>query len=257
MLNKPLDKVVFIDIETTTQYESFEQMPIRMQVLFKKRFEKEINEAHIKYAHHTDDETTVEIAWMACINEVYNIKGPLFAEFNKIICISMGVIDISNPKEYKLKIKSFTGEEKQMLEEFIKSPSIAKFREMKIDAFHFCAHNGMTFDFPILAKRMIYNSVELPYIFDYSDKKPWDIDYFIDTKKTWQWTVYDGGVSLDLLAAAFNVESSKTIMSGDKVKDVYYLTKDMKGIQEYCEFDVFALASIYLKMKNNHNPLVK
>lgn len=253
MLSKPLNKIVFIDIETTTQYESLAMMPVRMQTLFVKRFEKEISEMIISISDIEKGNNRISRAKEL----VYDIKGPLFAEFNKIICISMGVIDISNPAEYKLNVKSFIGDEKEMLEEFIKSPSISKFREMKADAFHFCAHNGMIFDFPILAKRMIYNGIELPYIFDYSDKKPWDVDYFIDTKKTWQWTVYDGGVSMDLLAAAFDIESSKTIMSGDKVKDVYYITKDIKGIKEYCEFDILTLARIYLKMKNIQIPLVK
>jgi 3'-5' exonuclease len=255
MLNqKQLDRVVFIDIETTSQYESFSVMPIRMQELFKEKFKKEINEFNANVPPQPSDQPQV-----VAIDEIYNSKAPLFAEWNKIICISMGVLDISKPDQYTLRTKSFCGtDEKAILTEFSKAKAVADYvKSSAADRFAFCAHNGKIFDFPVIAKRMIYNGLDLPFIFDYTHLKPWEVDYFIDTKDVWKYGVFDGNVSLDLLAGCFGVESSKMLMKGSDVKDVYYVTKDLAAIQKYCEHDIFTLASIYLKMKNIQIPLVK
>lgn len=266
MLTKPLDRLVFLDIESTTQYHTFADMPTRMKALFEKRFQKEIEEFKKAFPIvlsniHNPEVINIDITenGIKACEAVYDLKGPLFPEFNKIICISLGVIDITNPKEYKLKTKSFCGEdEKKILQDFISSASIAKFNDSKpYDRFSFVAHNGMIFDFPVIAKRLIYNQMDLPVIFDYCESKPWEVTHFIDTKNIWKWGVYDGNVSLDMLAGAFDVESSKTLMTGDAVKNVYYLLKDLKAIQDYCEHDVFTLASIYLKMKNIQIPLTR
>lgn len=265
MLNqKPIEKVVFIDLESTSQYESFALMPTRMQNLFKDKFKKEIKELIDSFKGQEK-----QLSEEGCVEVVYDTKAPLFAEFNKIICISMGVIDTTTVDSYKLKVKSFcNADEKVLLTEFAASASIANYKTYKDEKgvvhntkeenkFNFCAHNGKTFDFPVIAKRMIYNGLDLPYIFDYSHLKPWESDYFIDTKDVWKYGVFDGNVSLDLLAGSFGVESSNTLMKGSDVKNVYYVTKDMKAIKDYCEHDIFTLASIYLKMKNNQTPLTK
>ncbi len=269
MLNqKPIEKVVFIDLESTSQYESFALMPVRMQNLFKERFKKEIEEEFLK-TKPTPTEETAPVVYLNCIEAIYDQKAPLFAEWNKIICISMGRIDITNVDQYKLNIKSFiNADEKQLLTEFAASPSIANYKTHKDkdgnvkntkteDQFAFCSHNGFMFDFPVIAKRMIYNGLDLPFIFDYPNIKPWELVQFIDTKKEWSYNVFDGGVSLDLLAACFDVESSKTLMKGSDVKNVYYETKDMTAIQKYCEHDIYTLASIYLKMKGIKTPLTR
>jgi len=250
---KPIEKVVFLDVETTSQYEAFAAMPPRMQNLFKEKFKKDI-EAFVMPPE--DPEALIKTS---AVEEIYNQKAPLFAEFNKICCISMGIIDTKNADKYTLKVKSFCGtDEKKILTDFANAASIKNYpTSQPMERFAFCAHNGKVFDFPVIAKRMIYNGIDLPYIFDYTHLKPWEVDYFIDTKETWKYGVFDGNVSLDLLAGAFDVESSKMLMKGSDVKDVYYITKDMKSIQNYCEHDIFTLASIYLKMKNIQVPLTK
>ena len=44
MLNsKPLKDILFIDIETVPQYESFFDIPERKQLLFKEKFNRETN----------------------------------------------------------------------------------------------------------------------------------------------------------------------------------------------------------------------
>lgn len=260
MLNqKPINRVVFLDLETTSQHKTLADATPRMQQLFKERFKKEI-EDRIKELSFPGN-PNILVKQDVVLEQIYDQKAPLFAEFNKIICISMGVLDTSNPEAYKLKIKSFCNhDEKELLSEFVKAKSIVDYeKQPTADRFAFCAHNGMIFDFPVIAKRLIYNGLDLPYIFDFSAKKPWDIDYFIDTKNEWKFGVYDGNVSLDLLAGAFNVESSKMLMKGSDVKLVYYEGDEsrMNSIQQYCEHDIYTLASIFLKMKNIQIPLTR
>lgn len=271
---KPIEKVLFIDIETTSQYPTLAEVPTRLRELFKKKFEKDIKEKSneiasdilrgIKEASNRNPE-----------EEIYDQKAPLLAEFNKIICISIGAIQTKHAKTgevlpvYKLHVKSFCGEdEKKILTDFASAKPVAEFytladgktRTRDEDQFNFCAHNGKIFDFPVLAWRMIYNQLPLPYILDYGEKKPWDVTWFIDTKEIRKMNVFDANISLDLLAASFDIESSKTIMSGDMVKHVYWEQKangGLKNIQEYCEFDVLTLARLYLKMKGINTTIEK
>jgi DNA polymerase elongation subunit (family B) len=243
MLNsKPIDKVLFLDIETTSQYESYKACPEPVKTLFSSRYKKELEEIGKVYKD---------------VEDVYNNKAPLSAEFGKIICISLGII--TDKATYKFVTASYSDtDEKKLLETFIaKTKAINTCTDVAKAEYHICAHNGKIFDFPFIAKRLLINGIQLPAMFDFSELKPWDLKYFIDTKEVWKFGVYDGNSSLDLLAYSFGVESSKSDMSGDKVKDVFYKEKDIKKIADYCEKDVVALATIYLRMKGIKNNLTK
>ena len=65
----------------------------------------------------------------------------------------------------------------------------------------------------------------------------------------WKFGDYKHYTSLDLLAAIFNIPTSKSIMDGSQVNSVYYQDKDLNKIAEYCVGDVIAVAQLYLKMK--------
>lgn len=250
MLNsKPIEKVLFLDIETVPQEESFMKLSKKKQELFVERFKTDVSPLSELPAKEKKEK----------IEEVYNLRGSLHPEFGKIACISVGVI---NPTNYSIKTKSFAGNDEMALltaflnevnavKNFESAPSKAK------DNFSFCAHNGKVFDFPFVAKRIVLNGLQLPECFDIAEKKPWDLVHLIDTKEVWKFGVYDGNCSLDLLADIFGVESSKEEMSGKDVKDVFYKEKDMAKISKYCEKDVVALATIYLRMKGIKNQLIK
>ncbi len=243
MLNsKPIDKVLFLDIETTSQYESFKACPDQVKSLFLSRYKKDAEEIGKTYKD---------------LEDLYNNKAPLSAEFGKIICISLGII--TDKSTYKFVTASYADmDEKKLLESFLaKTKAINQCTDASKAEYHLCAHNGKIFDFPFIAKRLLINGIQLPAMFDFSEAKPWDLKYFIDTKEVWKFGVYDGNSSLDLLAYSFGVESSKTDMSGDKVKDVFYKDKDIKKIATYCEKDVVALATVYLRMKGIKNNLIK
>lgn len=246
LTKKPIENVLFLDIETTSQYPRFEDMPVNLKVLFLKRFAKDYKSLQ---EEGEDDAITVE--------KLYNNKAPLYAEWGKIVCIS--VLRIKDPKEYKYSVISFYGEdEKELINSFLnKITTVSNCESISKAKDYLCAHNGINFDFPFIAKRMIINGITPPVMFDFAESKPWDLVHFIDTKVVWKYGVYDNNVSLDLLCSIFGVKSSKTDFSGEMVKDAFWIGKEYKKIADYCEQDVLALASCYLKMKGITNQLTK
>jgi len=249
MLNKkPLNNIIFLDIETTSQCPRFEDLSPSLKVLFLKKFKDDYSKVRSVNPSKSDEEL---------IETLYSSKAPLFAEWGKIICISM--LRITDVSKLTYKIGSIAlDNEKDLLEKFlVLTPKIstAKLPEKAED--YMCAHAGLLFDFPFMAKRMIINGIELPAAFDFAETKPWERMHLIDTLDVWKFGQYDGAASLDLLCSVFGVKSSKSDMNGADVKDVYWKDKDLKRISEYCEQDVLALASCYLKMKGIKGELTK
>ena len=111
-----------------------------------------------------------------------------------------------------------------------------------------CAHNGKEFDFPYLCRRMLVNSITIPEVLNLSGKKPWDVPH-LDTMEMWKFGDHKHYTSLDLLAAIFNIPTSKTEMDGSMVNKVYYEEKNLDKISSYCIGDVVALAQLYLRLK--------
>lgn len=241
MLNhKEIDKIVFLDIETTSQKESFDELSDVLKKEFKRRFG----------AKEPDKD----------LNELYSNKAPLYAEWGRILCISVGVIskESLDKDSYELVVKTFADDdESELIRDFItKMQKTLSDTSNNKNSFALCAHNGKIFDFPFIAKRIIINRFNLPKMFDYVGSKPWELDYLIDTKEVWKYNVFDGAVSLNLLTSVFGVPSSKDDIDGSEVKDIYYKEKDLNRISIYCEKDILALCRVYLQMKGDYKNVI-
>jgi hypothetical protein len=287
---KPLNRILFLDIETTSEKENFLELSEHKQALFLKRFKKDIDplvKAHYDsylvnklnskkknsatvvtetVVTEEDAKKLVEITNSVC-TEMYNIKAPIFPEFGRILCISVGVLWKANETDssYFIKIISFYNEdEKVLLEEFVNHPKLGvilnkipgKYDKSPSDFWAMCAHNGRVFDFPYIAKRLIINKMKLPAMFDYAHLKPWEQNHIIDTKEAWSFGVWDAAISLDLLSEIFETPSSKDDIDGSQVKDVFWIEKDLPRIAKYCEKDVFSLAKNYLMMKSMDEEII-
>ena len=156
MLSKNnLTKILFLDIETVPEEENFDQLS---------PYKKELWAQKSAYQRKEDESP----------EEFYERAG-IWAEFGKIVCISVGYFVIQN-SERNFRIKTFFGDEKQLLTEF---------KELLDNHFNLkthllCAHNGKEFDFPYIAKRMIINNISLPKSLNLFGKKPWEIPH-LDT----------------------------------------------------------------------------
>ncbi len=222
MIHKiPLEKVLFLDIETVPQVADWNELSMAEQELWEK-----------KTKYQRKDEFTAE--------EFYQERGGIMAEFGKIVCISVGILDGGE----KLLVKSFYGhDEKKLLEEFGQIFNRPKLRDVVL-----CAHNGKEFDFPWIARRFLINGMQPPVPFQTYGKKPWEIPH-LDTMELWKFGDYKSYVSLELLAHLFGVPSPKDDIDGSQVASMYHIEKDLFRIVQYCEKDVLTLANVFRRMR--------
>jgi len=219
-----LPNILFLDIETVPQSEFFNDLPEDAQQLFAD-----------KTQYQRKDDLTPE--------EFYDRAG-IWAEFGKIICISVGYFTIKNA-ERQFRTKSIIGEEKQLLEEFnelIKT-------HFSNPAFVFCGHNIKEFDIPYMCRRMLINGINIPEKLQLFGRKPWEIPH-LDTLELWKFGDYKHYTSLKLLTHVLNIPSPKEDIDGSEVRNVYYNEKNIDRIAKYCERDVVAVAQIFLRMRN-------
>lgn len=225
MLNniKPED-ILFLDIETVPAEPSFEDMGSPMQTLWDK---KSLN-------FRSDEQKP---------GDVYQRAG-IYAEFGKIICISVGFIKEMNPPG--LRLKSFYGDEESAILKGVADllTHKAKNREMIL-----CAHNGKEFDYPYIARRMIINGIPIPEILDNAGKKPWEVK-LLDTMELWKFGDYKSFTSLDLLSTVLGIPSPKDDIDGSMIADTYWKDHDMRRIVTYCEKDVLTIAQVIMRFMN-------
>lgn len=225
---KPED-ILFLDIETVPQFESFELLPDA---------HKELWTAKAARISKSDDP----------MEEVYQRAG-IYAEFGKIICISAGLM-VNKNKRLFFRVKSFAGDnEKELLLDFV--DMLDKFSAKRNATL--CAHNGKEFDFPYIARRCLINGIDLPKILRIAGKKPWEVK-FLDTMELWKFGDYKHYTSLNLLTHIFDIPTPKDDIDGSQVAQVYYKEKDLERIVKYCEKDVLAVAQLYLRY--NNRPLI-
>ena len=224
MLNKiNLENILFLDIETVPEFQKFSDMDAAKQELWETKSE-----------YQRKDEISPE--------EFYH-KAGIWAEFGKIICISVGYFVLGNDTR-NFRVTSFYGEEVQLLKDF-KNLIITHFSQAK----HLlCAHNGKEFDFPYIARRMIINNIELPYKLNLFGKKPWEVPH-LDTMELWKFGDYKNYTSLKLLTNILNIPSPKDDIDGSDVFRIYYEEQDLDRIVRYCEKDTIAVAQILLRLR--------
>ncbi|MGB8705995.1 MAG: 3'-5' exonuclease, partial [Gillisia sp.] len=175
--------------------------------------------------------------------EEYYDRAGIWAEFGKIICISVGYFKFSNGIR-SFRLTTFHGEEERLLREF---------RELLNTHFHktyhlLCAHNGKEFDFPYIARRMLIHNLQLPHKLDLFGKKPWEVPH-LDTLELWKFGDYKHYTSLKLLTNVLGIPSPKDDIDGSQVCSTFYDENGLDRIVTYCEKDVLAVAQVLLKLR--------
>lgn len=225
MVTTDLKNILFLDIETVPEYENWEAVSTESQELF----------AH-KTRYLRKDDFSPE--------DFYHRAG-IWAEFGKVICISVGYF-IKKDSKYQLRITSFANENEHDLLLNFKSLLDKHFSKKE----HvLCAHNGKEFDFPYIARRMVINGIALPKKLNLFGKKPWEISH-IDTLDLWKFGDYKHYTSLKLLTHILRIPSPKEDIDGSEVYNVYYKEKNLNRIISYCENDTIAVAQLILRFQN-------
>lgn len=169
-------------------------------------------------------------------------QAGIYAEFGRIVCISVGRFRYGAGGELRFSVKSFYGDDEvQLLREF---SEVIGHRPH----FRLCGHNGKEFDFPYLARRILINGLPLPTHLDIAGKKPWEVPH-LDTMELWKFGDRKSFTSLSLLAAMFGIPTPKDDIQGKDVARVYYEEKDLARIARYCQKDIITTARLLLKFR--------
>jgi uncharacterized protein YprB with RNaseH-like and TPR domain len=219
-----LEHILFLDIETVPQYPSFNDLDDTVKVLYEQ-----------KTRYQRKEDFTPD--------EFYDRAG-IWAEFGKIVCISVGFFKITGDIR-NFRVTSFHGDEIKILTDF------KSILESHFNRPHhlLCAHNGKEFDFPYIARRMIINSIDIPFKLNLFGKKPWEVPH-LDTLELWKFGDYKTFTSLKLMAHVLGIPSPKDDIDGSEVRDVYYEENDIDRIIIYCEKDTITVAQIILRLRN-------
>ncbi|MCB0688174.1 MAG: ribonuclease H-like domain-containing protein [Saprospiraceae bacterium] len=230
--NIKIYNILFIDLETVSNTSTFSQLHPRLQEHWAKK---------AQFVDRSRSEGPLEEEVVA---QLYQDKAAIYAEFGKIVCISIGYLHRTT-QEFRM--KSFSGhDEKRLLQEFVDLVS----RYFYDPEEHLiCGHNIREFDIPYLCRRLVVHSLELPSILNLSGKKPWETMHLIDTMQLWKFGDFKNYTSLDLLAAVLDIETPKDDIDGSMVGRVYWEDGDLNRIATYCEKDVVTVAQVLLKMK--------
>ena len=220
-----LENILFLDIETVPETQHFSDLDDIKQMLWEH-----------KSQYQRKDDFTAE--------EFYDRAG-IWAEFGKIICISVGYFNILNDKKM-FRVTTLHGAEDKILKEFKNLLDTHFFQAKHL----LCAHNGKEFDFPYIARRMIIHNIELPDKLNLFGKKPWEVPH-LDTLELWKFGDYKNYTSLKLLTHILGVPSPKDDIDGSEVYRVYYEENDIDRIINYCEKDTIAVAQIFLRLRGD------
>jgi len=211
LIKQKIENIVFIDIETAPVDPDFNEKSY-------------LYDAWKYFCANKDFDGT--------IIESYLKESPLYAEFGRIVCITMGVV-----KKKKIFLKTFFGDEKEILEDF--NDALDKTINLKS---WLCGHTITGFDCPYIAKRCLINQVELHKWFDVAHLKPWEVEY-LDLATLWKATAFKP-TPLITMATALGVASPKDDMSGKDVGRIFY-EGGIKRIMAYCEKDVICVINCY------------
>ena len=230
-----LHRILFIDIETSTIVSDYDQLDGALQHHW--------NQRYLRYRSFPQADLDAN----KTAQDYFNNKAAIYAEYAKVICISIGYIRGEYP-DHEFRLRTIKGEDEfELLTEF--SELLHQFYYDRYNHY-ICGHNIREFDIPFLCRRMIINQMRLPNLLNIMGAKTWETSHLIDTLDLWKFGDYKHYTSLDLLCQVLGVASPKDSISGKDVSRLYWSGK-LDDIAAYCERDVRATMEVYLKCLNS------
>lgn len=214
-MGTPIEKILFVDIETVPLVYHYHDLAETTRDLWDKKWQ---------YNRELQPE------------QQYT-KAGIYAEFAKVVVIGLGYYH-----QEKFRVKTLASEnETEILRQF----SDLMAQHFHTTAHRLCAHNGKEFDFPFLCRRLLINNLPLPKLLQIQGKRPWEVPQVIDTMELWKFGDLKNFSSLNLLAYVLNIPSPKDDMDGSQVAKTFYEEKNLNKIATYCKKDVITLARVY------------
>ncbi|HEX8426693.1 3'-5' exonuclease [Hymenobacter sp.] len=235
--NLPLDQIFVLDIETVPCVGCHDDLEEMLQHLWEHKCHSLRREkGWISHASHIDP--LPDHLHAAALFE----QAGIYAEFGKVVCISLGCFYYDKQEQLRFYVKSFAShDEAQLLRDF--SAILEKKPQHLL-----CGHNSKEFDIPYISRRLLINGLTLPPQLDTAGKKPWEVNH-LDTLELWKFGDRKSFTSLSLLAAMFGIPTPKDDITGADVARVYYEDQDLPRIIHYCQKDVITTARLLLKFR--------
>ncbi|MBK9736810.1 MAG: ribonuclease H-like domain-containing protein [Saprospiraceae bacterium] len=227
-----LKRCLFIDIETVSEESEFKLLSDEKKELWKTKAQL-IQKNLITEKNEND------------LDILYQSKAGIFAEFAKVVCISMGFLSFDGEDPVKLRIKSIAGDDEHRI--------LSDFSRILVNHYNdpensrICGHNIKEFDIPFLCRRMVINQIRFPAILDLSGKKPWQTSHLLDTMDMWRFGDYKNYTSLNLLAGTLGISSPKDDIDGSMVGPIFWKDGDIDRIVNYCQKDVVTVVQIIMR----------
>jgi predicted PolB exonuclease-like 3'-5' exonuclease len=220
------EELLFIDIETVPAEPAFAQLEEPMRELWAQKAQQ------LSRGDKSPE-------------EFYERAG-IYAEFGKIVCVSLGVLYRKGEERYGIRLKSICHADERVLLE-----KLNDLLENKINGKQrcLCGHNIREFDIPYLCRRMLVNDLCIPKLVDCTGLKPWEVPH-LDTMQLWRFGDMKSFTSLNLLATLFRIPSPKGDINGADVGRVFYEEGDLGRISRYCQQDVLTVAQLLLRFKS-------
>lgn len=232
-----LGNILFLDLECVPQESSFFDLDDGMKALWEKKSDR------LGKSLGMDTATP---------DELYDNRSGIYAEWWKIIVISVWYFAKDDSGTLSFRVKSFyASDERELLIEFFELLNTHYDKN-----FHkLCGHNIKEFDVPYICRRAMVHGLTLPTIIDSAGKKPWEVSH-IDTMELWKFGDRKSFCSLDLLCRVMWVETPKDDISGEQVARAYWDDQDLERIKTYCEKDVVATAKLLMKLMQNDQEVI-
>lgn len=213
--------VLFFDVQSVVQKKDFNLLSLEQKLLFQNNVASNLKE----------DQS---------INEVYQNAGN-WAEFSKVICISVGYIVIKSTSR-QLRIMNFTGEEKQILEGF----------SLLVES-HFndiekvlCGCDIQNQWIGFLQRRMLVHNIGIPEKFGQIKRTK----NYIDPIGLWSFGNERHHITLSLIAYTLGVRMPLADQYAFNVHSSFYLNDDLNKIVSYSQLSVYLQVQVLLRFMN-------
>lgn len=224
-------ELLLIDIETVASHPNLEEYQQENTTYSTRVWNTRLQHLELDKSYNPD--------------EGFSRFGCLYPEWGKIIVITVGQI-IQTDDVWKVKVKSFTGDEKEILENFF--TLLGQVFKIKPNIKIF-GHYIKNFDLPFIIKRALKHRLEIPSQLHLHNKKPWEqqIEDLYDFWKMGAWGSTKSA-PLGVICDFFGIPSPKEEMEGGDVSLKYWQNpeEELPKIVKYCEGDVKALADVVL-----------
>ena len=178
MFPVPIDKMLFMDIETCGIVATFDELNSGLKDAFVDKFdwwEK-------RFPEHEGNHS-----------EMFENRSALVAEYSKLLAITFGWV-----KDGDLVVKTVhkTSDAKILMDSFFD------------EGYYLVGHNIKGFDLPLLSKKCLSNGIYPPKFSPVYDQKPWELKV-IDTNLYYKFGNNFTLSSIGIISAALGIESPK------------------------------------------------